>query len=88
MESTSRGNNKCHILNYTINKICIEQNGLKEEREVENCEDAAQANQKRMNADPLEIMLMNMGYNFNAGINYGDQDDDDDDEHVVQCRPS
>lgn len=40
-----------------------------------------------MNADPLEVMLMNMGYNFNAGINYGDQDDDDD-EHVVQCRPS
>ena len=29
---------------------------------MDNSDDAATANQKRMNADPLEVMLMNMGY--------------------------
>ncbi|KAL4233448.1 WD and tetratricopeptide repeat-containing protein [Mactra antiquata] len=38
------------------------EDGTKNEREVDNSDDAALANQKRMNADPLEVMLMNMGY--------------------------
>ncbi|XP_035205990.1 WD and tetratricopeptide repeats protein 1-like, partial [Stegodyphus dumicola] len=38
------------------------EDGSKEDREILDSDDAAFANQRRMNADPLEIMLMNMGY--------------------------
>uniref|UniRef100_A0A2L2YFC7 WD and tetratricopeptide repeats protein 1 n=1 Tax=Parasteatoda tepidariorum TaxID=114398 RepID=A0A2L2YFC7_PARTP len=38
------------------------EDGSTDEREIVDLEDAAVANQRRMNADPLEIMLMNMGY--------------------------
>lgn len=38
------------------------QDGTKNEREVLNSYDAASANQRRMNADPFEVMLINMGY--------------------------
>ncbi len=33
---------------------------------MDNSDDAALANQKRMNADPLEVMLMNMGYRLTS----------------------
>lgn len=42
------------------------QDGSKNDREVDNSDDAALANQKRMNADPLEVMLMNMGYRLSS----------------------
>ena len=35
--------------------LCQLQDGTKDEREVDNSDDAASANQKRMNADPLEV---------------------------------
>lgn len=38
------------------------EDGTKNEREVLNSYDAASANQRRMNADPFEVMLINMGY--------------------------
>ena len=55
--------------------FCL-QDGSKNDREVDNSDDAALANQKRMNADPLEVMLMNMGYRLS-----GAYDVDEDDEH-------
>lgn len=63
------------------------QDGSKNDREVDNSDDAAVANQKRMNADPLEVMLMNMGYRI-TGVLDVDEDDPDRSDHTVQCRPS
>ncbi|KAH3888973.1 hypothetical protein DPMN_013018 [Dreissena polymorpha] len=48
------------------------EDGSKNDREVNNSDDAALANQKRMNADPLEVMLMNMGYRLSA-VDDGDE---------------
>lgn len=49
-------------------------------------EAAATSNQRRMNADPFETILMGMGYRINADE---DQTEDNDDaEGSVQCRPS
>ncbi len=62
-----------------------QQDGKKDEREVENSEDAATANQKRMNSDPLEVMLANMGYRV---PNMLDSEDDDSDHVGIQCRTS
>ncbi|XP_066573761.1 WD and tetratricopeptide repeats protein 1 [Amia ocellicauda] len=59
-------------------------------RVVEDMEGAAQANQRRMNADPLEVMLLNMGYRI-TGLSSGGpegSDDEDSSEGQVQCRPS
>lgn len=50
------------------------EDGSENDREVNNCDDAAMANQKRMNADPLEVMLRNMGYRISGFL---DADDDD-----------
>lgn len=63
------------------------QDGKKNDREVINSDDAASANQKRMNADPLEVMLINMGYRL-PGAGSLDQDDDTGGESPVSCRPS
>ncbi|XP_069080181.1 WD and tetratricopeptide repeats protein 1 isoform X1 [Pleurodeles waltl] len=59
-------------------------------RVVEDMEAASQANQRRMNADPLEVMLLNMGYRI-TGLSSGGpgaSDDEDSSEGQVQCRPS
>lgn len=72
-----------------IHNICTcvtSQDGPKDEREVDNSDDAALANQKRMNADPLEVMLMNMGYRI-TGIFDVDEEEQNNNESV-QCRPS
>ncbi|XP_064601021.1 WD and tetratricopeptide repeats protein 1-like [Liolophura sinensis] len=63
------------------------EDGSKNDREVDNSDDAAVANQKRMNADPLEVMLMNMGYRI-TGVLDVDEEDPDRSDHTVQCRPS
>ncbi|KAK3739002.1 hypothetical protein QZH41_001572 [Actinostola sp. cb2023] len=62
--------------------------GKGEDRQVSEVEAAARANQKRMNADPLEIMLMNMGYRtrFSTIDGSDDDDDDGDDDNPVHCR--
>ncbi|XP_015436500.1 PREDICTED: WD and tetratricopeptide repeats protein 1-like [Dufourea novaeangliae] len=39
----------------------LPEDGSVNEREIQNLEDAATANQIRMNSDPFEVMLMNMG---------------------------
>ena len=63
------------------------EDGTKDEREVDNSDDAASANQRRMNADPLEVMLMNMGYRI-TGVPDGEEDEERGGEGVVPCRPS
>ncbi|KAF3839966.1 hypothetical protein F7725_018683 [Dissostichus mawsoni] len=59
-------------------------------RVVEDMESAAQANQRRMNADPLEVMLLNMGYRITGlrGVGPDGSDDEDSSDGQVQCRPS
>lgn len=59
-------------------------------RVVEDMEGASQANQRRMNADPLEVMLLNMGYRI-TGLTSGGaggSDDEDSSEGQVHCRTS
>ncbi|XP_064474167.1 WD and tetratricopeptide repeats protein 1-like [Ornithodoros turicata] len=66
------------------------EDGSKEDREVVNSEDAAVANQRRMNADPLEVMLMNMGYRV-PGLLESDEGETEGrggEASVVSCRPS
>lgn len=69
----------------------ILQDGSKDDREVLDKDDAAFANQRRMNADPLEIMLVNMGYRL-PGVLEQMSDDIESrpapDRNVVQCRTS
>ena len=68
--------------------------GIKDEREVSDSDNAAFANQRRMNADPLEVMLMNMGYRVRSSAGNGpgsgsgsggggDDEDEDDDEGEI-----
>lgn len=59
-------------------------------RAVEDMDSAAQANQRRMNADPLEVMLLNMGYRITGlrGVGPEGSDEEDGSEGQVQCRPS
>jgi len=65
----------------------LPENGLANVRIVQDLDEAASSNQRRMNADPFETILMGMGYRINV-------DDDDDggeaenNEGSVQCRPS
>ncbi|CAN7983925.1 unnamed protein product [Ixodes pacificus] len=66
------------------------EDGSKEDREVVDSEDAAVANQRRMNADPLEVMLMNMGYRV-PGLLESDEAEVDGrgaEANIVSCRPS
>lgn len=64
------------------------EDGSKEDREVSDSEDAAVANQKRMNADPLEVMLLNMGYRIPGVLDPDDIDSEGNETNIVQCRPS
>lgn len=65
------------------------QDGQKNEREVDNSDDAAMANQKRMNADPLEVMLSNMGYRItNVLDDDGSGEREGSEGSAVGCRAS
>lgn len=69
----------------------ILQDGSKDDREVLDKDDAAFANQRRMNADPLEIMLVNMGYRLPGVLEQMSEDENrpsGSDRSVVQCRTS
>ena len=68
--------------------IFYTQDGKKDEREVDNSDDAASANQRRMNADPLEVMLMNMGYRITGVLDGEDDVDREGQESATPCRPS
>lgn len=46
------------------------------------------ANQKRMNADPLEVMLMNMGYRITGVFDVDEEEGGPRNDQAVQCRPS
>lgn len=48
-------------------------------------EDAAARNQRRMNANPLEVMLLNMGY---GSAERSASDEAADDQLELNCRPS
>ncbi|XP_032828787.1 WD and tetratricopeptide repeats protein 1 isoform X1 [Petromyzon marinus] len=63
------------------------QNGFENERVVDDTDAVCLANQRRMNADPLEVMLLNMGYRITGltGSELG-SDDDSGSESQVQCR--
>ncbi len=56
---------------------------LRREKELEGL---VRANQKRMNADPLEVMLMNMGYRARIDDREVDSEDEASDSTTVQCR--
>ena len=60
--------------------------GSVEDRHVDEIEAAARANQKRMNADPLEVMLMNMGNRTRFSVVEGS--DEEGDEGPIHCRMS
>lgn len=64
------------------------EDGKRNDREVANSDDAASANQKRMNADPLEVMLINMGYRLSASGFEADEEAEREGESPVTCRPS
>ena len=69
--------------------LCTWQDGQKNEREVDNSDDAASANQKRMNADPLEVMLSNMGYRItNVLDDDGSGEREGGEGSAVGCRAS
>jgi len=57
--------------------------GQENSKVVNDLEAAASSNQRRMNADPFETILMNMGYRMNV-----DEEGGDANEGAVQCRPS
>jgi len=63
------------------------EDGTKDPRVVMDTEFDATAlqNQKRMNADPLEIMLQNMGYRLSTSA---DSDGDSRDAAAIQCNQS
>ncbi|KAH9500217.1 WD and tetratricopeptide repeats containing protein [Bulinus truncatus] len=63
------------------------EDGSENDREVNNSDDAALANQKRMNADPLEVMLMNMGYRITGFLDV-DEDDGNPPDGPANCRPT
>ncbi|KAL7980453.1 hypothetical protein Chor_001607 [Crotalus horridus] len=76
----------CFLATSGIDPVSEVLNG----RVVEDMEGASQANQRRMNADPLEVMLMNMGYRITGmtGGGSGGSDDEDSSENQVHCRTS
>ncbi|XP_071486508.1 WD and tetratricopeptide repeats protein 1-like [Diadema antillarum] len=61
------------------------QDGSSNDRCIAEPDSAATANQRRMKADPLEVMLMNMGYRI-TGISSDGSDEEPD--APVPCRPS
>lgn len=63
----------------------LPENGAANDRIVDDLEAAATSNQRRMNADPFENLLMGMGYRMN--VNEENQNEGDNDGSV-QCRPS
>jgi WD and tetratricopeptide repeat-containing protein 1 len=61
------------------------------DRVVEDINDAAYANQKRMNSNPFEVILMNMGYRLSSGAEEeGSEDDAVQEDGPIQmpCNPS
>ncbi|KAI4489570.1 hypothetical protein M0802_011007 [Mischocyttarus mexicanus] len=73
----------------------LPEDGVINDREIKNLEDAASANQIRMNRDPFELMLINMGYRLpfrQPEDNEPNEEIDDQNDqpfiHPLNCRPS
>jgi len=64
----------------------LPENGDTNQRQVRDLEAAATSNQRRMNADPFETILMGMGYRINVDEDQGESQENN--EGSVQCRPS
>ncbi|CAG2057303.1 unnamed protein product [Timema podura] len=62
--------------------------GSKNDREVLDLDDAASANQKRMNADPFEVMLMNMGYRITSVHSEEGSETSGSEDAAINCRAS
>ena len=62
------------------------ENGAANDRLVDDLEAAATSNQRRMNADPFENLLMGMGYRMN--VNEDEDQNEAENDGSVQCRPS
>jgi len=60
--------------------------GIRDPRREKELGSLVRANQKRMNADPFEVMLMNMGYRARFEEQTGDSDDERSEGSTVQCR--
>ncbi|XP_066582568.1 WD and tetratricopeptide repeats protein 1 [Prorops nasuta] len=63
------------------------EDGSINEREVQDLEKAASANQIRMNSDPFELMLLNMGYRFPVQQTDGAQENGDDSQDQAAIPP-
>lgn len=66
------------------------EDGTIDDREILDRDDVATANQRRMNADPLEIMLINMGYRLPGvlGRMTENRETETGPGSIVQCRTS
>jgi len=62
----------------------LPEDGEENVRAVGDSEAAASSNQRRMNVDPFETILMNMGYRMNVDEETGEANEGG----AVQCRPS
>lgn len=60
------------------------EDGQANSREVKDKDAAANSNQRRMNADPFETILLNMG----VPMHLGGEEQGEGGEGAVQCRPS
>ncbi|KAK0087173.1 hypothetical protein PV325_001625 [Microctonus aethiopoides] len=68
----------------------LPEDGSVNEREIENFHEAASANQVRMNRDPFNMMMINMGYRL-AGDSIIEDEDDPSDPSIIHpgnCRTS
>lgn len=56
-------------------------------REITDVDKCTRANQRRMNADPLEVMLLNMGYRLSSNSSEAGAGSDNE-QPVIQCQQS
>lgn len=66
----------------------LHQDDKPNEREQKNHEGVAVANQMRMNSDPFDLMIMNMGYGFSRRTAPPDDEADEQQRDPVILRPS
>lgn len=87
-----RQTNKMKLISFfTFFKVKLwaprPEDGSVDPSDVPDQANAAQVNQRRMNADPLELMLLNMGYRLSTMMDHqpaSSADDDTDAGHPLQ----
>lgn len=55
---------------------------------MKDVQDAAYANQRRMNSNPFEVILMNMGYSVNRGEEEGSEEEPAPEAVPMHCNPT